>query len=81
MNGWKRHAKLVRSLGFNPLDFADRSRNDRAKICAISALSYMLAEQWLSKYHGEPAKIYLVENNRNIEDIIRARDGIEAARK
>ena len=50
---WKKHSKLVRSLGFNPLDFADRSRNDRAKICAISALSFMKAERWLRKRHGE----------------------------
>lgn len=44
---------LFRRLGFDPEDFADRSRNDRAKICAVSALSYMLAEQWLRKRHGE----------------------------
>lgn len=49
---WGKHALLVRSLGFNPLDFADRSRNDRAKICAISALSYMKAEAWLRRRHG-----------------------------
>lgn len=51
--GWYKHAALVRRLGFDPMDFADRSRNDRAKICAISALSYMLAERWLRKRHGE----------------------------
>ena len=50
---WRRHGRLVRRLGFEPLDFADRNRNDRAKICAISALSYMLAEQWLRQRHGE----------------------------
>ena len=50
---WYQNATLVRSLGFDPADFADRSRNDRAKICAISALSYMKAEQWLRKRHGE----------------------------
>lgn len=48
-----RHASLIHSLGFDPADFADRERNDRAKICAISALSYMLAEQWLRQRHGE----------------------------
>lgn len=51
--GWQKHAPLVRRLGFDPADFADRKRNDRAKICAISALSYMLAEQWLRQRHGE----------------------------
>lgn len=50
---WQKHAKLVRRLGFDPLDFADRQRNDRAKICAISALSYMLAERWLRGRWGE----------------------------
>jgi hypothetical protein len=53
VKGWQKHQKLVSSLGFNPLDFADRKRNDRAKICAISALSYMKAEQWLRRRHGE----------------------------
>lgn len=46
-------SKLFRSLGFDPLDFVDRSRNDRAKICAVSALSYMKAEQWLRNRWGE----------------------------
>jgi hypothetical protein len=50
---WQTVAPLVRSLGFDPLDFAIRERNDRAKICAISALSYMMAEQWLRKRWGE----------------------------
>lgn len=50
---WADVAPIVRAFGFDPLDFADRSRNDRAKICAISALSYMRAEQWLRKRHGE----------------------------
>lgn len=52
-HGWYRYAALVRELGFDPGDFADRARNDRAKICAISALSFMMAEQWLRKRHGE----------------------------
>lgn len=52
-DAWRKHGKLVKRLGFDPLDFADRGRNDRAKICAISALSYMRAEQWLRKRHGE----------------------------
>ncbi len=51
--GCYKRADLFYALGFDPADFADRERNDRAKICAISALSYMLAEQWLRKRHGE----------------------------
>jgi hypothetical protein len=50
---WFKHAGLVRSYGFDPADFADRARNDRAKICGISALAYMKAEAWLRRYHGE----------------------------
>ena len=52
-DAWRKHGALVREMGFDPLDFADRERNDRAKICAISALSYMMAEQWLRRIHGE----------------------------
>lgn len=47
------YAPLVRQLGFDPLDFYDRTKNDRAKICAISALSYMKAEQFLRRRWGE----------------------------
>jgi hypothetical protein len=50
---WARYASLVTSLGFDPHDFADRQRNDRAKICAISALSFMRAESWLRGRFGE----------------------------
>ena len=53
MRAWVTHAAVVRSLGFDPRDFGDRARNDRAKICAISAVSYMLAEKWLRQRHGE----------------------------
>lgn len=48
-----RHAAIIREMGFEPADFAERGRNDRAKICAISALSYMRAERWLRRRHGE----------------------------
>lgn len=47
------YSRLIRSLGFDPEDFADRARNDRAKICALSALSYLKAEAWLKVRHGE----------------------------
>jgi len=48
-----KYAYLIRELGFDPADFWDRSRNDRSKICAISALSYVKAEQWLRNRWGE----------------------------
>ncbi len=47
-----KYAALFRSMGFNPADFADRKRNERAKNCAIAALSYIRAEQWLERRHG-----------------------------
>ena len=46
-------SRLFEDLGFNWQDFADRKRNDRAKICAISALSYIKAEQYLRRKFGE----------------------------
>lgn len=46
-------AHLIRRYGFEPGDFADRARNDRAKVTAIAAVSYAKAETWLRKRHGE----------------------------
>jgi len=48
-----KYAYLIRDMGFDPADFWDRSKNDRSKICAISALSYIKAEQWLRNRWGE----------------------------
>jgi hypothetical protein len=48
-----KHSRLFEALGFDWQDFADRKRNDRAKICAISALSYIKAEQYLRRKFGE----------------------------
>lgn len=47
------YAWLIRSYGFDPSDFAHRSRGYRQHICALSALSYMKAEHWLTKRWGE----------------------------
>jgi len=54
-----RYAHLIREAGFDPADFWDRERNDRKKICAISALSYIRAEHWLRERWGE---IYIPKN-------------------
>lgn len=59
-------AYLIREAGFDPADFWDRERNDRAKICAISALSYIKAEQWLRKRWGE---VYIPNNERVSEGL------------
>ena len=47
-----KHGAVIRQLGFDPEDFADKAKNDRAQICAISALSYMVAERWLRQTYG-----------------------------
>lgn len=53
VSGCLKLSRLFEELGFNWQDFADRKRNDRAKICAISALSYIKAEQYLRRKFGE----------------------------
>lgn len=64
---WARHAPLVSEMGFDYKDFGIRENNDRAKICALSAMSYVFMERYLRARHGEirisdrepGAKIYL----------------------
>lgn len=50
---WIANASLVQDMGFDPVDFAIKGKATRPQICAISALSYMLAEQWLRRIHGD----------------------------
>lgn len=45
-------AQLIRSYGFDPADFADKSRYDRARTCWLSARSWEAAERWLRARHG-----------------------------
>ena len=45
-------APIFRSHGFAPNEFSDRKENTRAKNCAIAAIAYRLAEQWLEHRHG-----------------------------
>lgn len=45
--------RLIESYGFAMSDFAIHEQYDRAKVCAISALSYMRAETFLRRLHGE----------------------------
>lgn len=49
---WAKAAPLVRALGFDPNDFADRSRNTRALNAALAAASYFTLEQFLQRRHG-----------------------------
>ena len=52
-NSCKQNAKLINSYGYDPMDFAVRERNDRNKVCAISALSYIKAEEYLRRRWGK----------------------------
>ena len=63
-NSCYRYRQLFHEYGFEADDFADRSRNDRMKICAISALSYMKAEQWLQRRHGE---VHIPSQDANVD--------------
>lgn len=60
ISGCLKLSRLFDELGFDWQDFADRKRNDRAKVCAISALSYIKAEQYLRRKFGE---VYIPNSN------------------
>jgi hypothetical protein len=73
------YVALLRSMGFDAADFADRSRNDRKKICALSVLSYIKAEQWLQQRWGPVSipgrpeqqgfKLYFAETQEDFNDV------------
>lgn len=48
-----KHAAIIRAAGLDPLQLIERSRYDRAAVCALSALSYVQAERWLQSHHGD----------------------------
>lgn len=73
-----KYAKDFRALGFDPLDFADRTRNSREKICAISGMSFIRSEGWLHKRHGlirvpgsddAGLHLYLVDTRNTLTDL------------
>lgn len=82
---WASHGKLVRQLGFDPQDFADRSRNKRETICGLCAVSFMEAERWLQARHGNIAipergpglRLYLA--NSQMKDYTLAQQGMKEA--
>lgn len=47
----KKSADNLYEMGFDWREFANRTLNKRSRICAVAALSYMLAEQWLTRLH------------------------------
>ncbi len=56
LGDWKvcfENRELLREYGVDPKDIADRSRNKRATLCVLSAMSYQKAEQWIRKLNGE----------------------------
>jgi hypothetical protein len=69
------YSSVIHKLGFDPGEFADRSRNQRDRICAFSALSYLRAEAWLRKtfgvvHHaqGDGVKMYLADSTADAKD-------------
>lgn len=50
--GCYRYARQFRELGFDPADFADRSRYNRANMLALAVTGYQRAEAWLRRRHG-----------------------------
>jgi hypothetical protein len=77
--------RLLRSLGFDPREFSDRERNDRARLCQVASVSYRRAEAYLTARHGpveipnqSPAegpaestggRIYLVDSSTTVKDV------------
>lgn len=47
------YAPLIRSYGFDPQEFIDRKKNNRGLSAAISAASFLRAEQWVRQAQGE----------------------------
>jgi hypothetical protein len=82
---WIDYGPLVRSMGFDPKDFADRARNKRETICGLCAVSYMEAERWLKARHGEimlpqrPTGLRLFMANPQLKDFTLAQQGIKEA--
>lgn len=70
----RKKAGILREMGFDPADFADRDRNNRFVNCAAGAMAFMRAERWLRHYWGpihipdgsrpqEPGpRVYLVDS-------------------
>jgi hypothetical protein len=50
---WYKCGDTLRAWGFEPDDFAVRSRYKRENACAIAALSYQMAEEYLQTRHGK----------------------------
>jgi len=75
-----KYRHLIRRLGFNWLDFADRKRYSRRTTCAISALSYLLAEQWLTEWHGKidlPSGVRICLADANPKRLAEAQQGLK----
>jgi hypothetical protein len=61
----KQHADLLYDLGYDWREFANRDQNQRPRICGVAAISYMLAEKWLTRLNG-PVEIPKREATANV---------------
>ena len=71
-----KHAHLFKQYGYDPADFADRARNDREKICGVSALSYLHAEQWINARRNGKKKLTVHLVDTHWEHLVFANRGI-----
>jgi|SRR5580765_2521872 len=62
---WFKWSGLVRSYGFDPMEFADRKNHNLDRIVAFAAISFGRIEQWISGVHGKRVKLYLAEASDN----------------
>jgi len=72
-----KNAEIIKRYGFDPEEFADREKNTRSANASLSALSYMLAEEWLWKYWGkEQPRYYMADSASGMENFRLAQQGI-----
>ena len=75
-----RYRHLFEYCGFDWKDFADRSRNSRAKIAGVSAVSYLRIEEWLRRKHAKAMKVYLATIPGDFENLKEGTNGQHSLR-
>lgn len=65
-------ATLIRRLGFDPQDFADRIRNTRVHNAGLAALSYCLASIWLRRHWQRASAGCFLADTPPLEDMRKA---------
>ena len=68
------YAPVFRSLGFDPIEFADKAKNTRGRVVELAVKSFLEAETWLRKRHNTNMKLYLACNEGNLADFASIRN-------